>query len=385
MDADAINSGAVGLLDHELALLKELVTPDSGTGDEAGNAIVVGVVERELAQLGAEVERVVAPGAGVQLVGRFRGAAPDAGKAILSAHLDTVFPRGEAAKHPFRVEGDFAYGLGVSDCKGGVVVALGAVKLLRDLSALPLRRELALVFTCDEEKGSPVGRELIRREAADANAVYGLEPARGGNGVITYRPGYVTARVVVRGRKAHAFNGYANGVSAPFALSHALVALEKMNDAQKGILYTPYGLSSGNDLGSVVDRAEVGILVPLFDKTYLSIIRKNLAEDLVKVVADYGATAEVVIDESAGAILERNAGTVALFESVREAGAAIGQDVPEERASAPSDMNIYSDLGVPSVDGLGPYTYGMHVLDEHVRVSSLPEKTALVAAALMKG
>lgn len=364
-----------------IEFLGKLVAIDSPTNDVEGNAAVAALVETELKTLGAAVERIEYPGVGVHLVGRLPCGHPGAKKLILSAHMDTVFPRGEVAAHPFRIEGDNAYGLGISDCKGGVAVAIGVVKKLQTEGRMP-DDDIVFVFTCDEEKGSPTGSEVIRREARGAAACYGFEPARGGNGVITYRPGYVTARIRVRGVKSHAFNGYDKGVSAPFVLAKALVALEKLNDAEKGILYTPYDVSSGKDLGSVVDRAETGILVPLFDKDYLAVIEKNLADDIVKVIEAEGATAEVEINRSAGMIMQRTEATVRLYERLREAGARLGIEVPEEKAFAPSDMNEYSDLGVPTVDGLGPYSFGLHVLDEHIRLSSVEEKISLVAEAI---
>ena len=54
------------------------------------------------------------------MVGRIKPANAE-GKIIISAHLDTIFHAGDAEKHPFRIEEGYAYGLGIADCKGGVV------------------------------------------------------------------------------------------------------------------------------------------------------------------------------------------------------------------------------------------------------------------------
>ena len=50
----------------------------------------------------------------------------------------------------FRIEGDMAYGLGSGDCKGGVVVAITAVRLAQQLGLLP-NKEIFLMFNCEEE------------------------------------------------------------------------------------------------------------------------------------------------------------------------------------------------------------------------------------------
>ena len=47
----------------------------------------------------------------------------------LSGHVDTVWPEGTLAAMPFRVDGDRAYGPGVYDMKGCLVVMLEAIRL----------------------------------------------------------------------------------------------------------------------------------------------------------------------------------------------------------------------------------------------------------------
>ena len=40
------------------------------------------------------------------------------------AHMDTVYLKGMLAKQPFRIDGDRAYGLGISDDKQGIALIL---------------------------------------------------------------------------------------------------------------------------------------------------------------------------------------------------------------------------------------------------------------------
>ena len=98
-------AGAAELLPRQLALLERICSLDSGTGNEAGNAAVIELLLPVLAELGAQVERVTEPGLGTHLVARIRPEQPR-GKALLAAHLDTVFGPGFAEKHPC---GGFCY------------------------------------------------------------------------------------------------------------------------------------------------------------------------------------------------------------------------------------------------------------------------------------
>ncbi len=94
---------------------------------------------------------------------------------FLSAHLDTVFPAGTAARSPFRIERNLAYGPGVGDIKGGIVQMLYALKALRDLhlDAPPI----VVFLTGDEEIGSIRGRPHIENIARASSWVLVMEPS----------------------------------------------------------------------------------------------------------------------------------------------------------------------------------------------------------------
>ena len=154
--ARIVRAGAEEMLPRQLALLEQICAIDSGTGNEAGNAAVTGLLEPVLSELGARTERVREPGLGTHLGARVRPEQPR-GKVLLAAHLDTVFGPGFAEKHPFHIEGEWAHGLGAGDCKSGVLISLFGALILKKAGLLP-PWELTYLFTCDEETGSRSGR-----------------------------------------------------------------------------------------------------------------------------------------------------------------------------------------------------------------------------------
>ena len=131
-------TGAEEVLPRQLALLGELCARDSGTGLEAGNEAVRQLLRPLLEELGAQTEEVPAPGLGKHLVARVRPEGAVQGRALLAAHLDTVFGPGAAAAHPFRVEGDWAWGLGAGDCKSGVLISLFGALILQKAGVKPV-------------------------------------------------------------------------------------------------------------------------------------------------------------------------------------------------------------------------------------------------------
>ena len=108
-----------------LATVKQLVDIDTGTGQAAGLKTVSAVLVERLKALGATVETTPAtPSAGDNIVGTIKGNGTKT--FLLMIHYDTVFGPGTAAKRPFRVDAERAYGPGVADAKGGVAMVLHA-------------------------------------------------------------------------------------------------------------------------------------------------------------------------------------------------------------------------------------------------------------------
>jgi hypothetical protein len=108
--------------------LERLVNIDSGTGDAGGLGKVGAFLVARLRELGAKVETTsAAPSAGSSVTGTLRGKGTR--DLLLMIHVDTVFAPGEAARRPFRREGNRAFGPGVADAKGGVAIILLRLRL----------------------------------------------------------------------------------------------------------------------------------------------------------------------------------------------------------------------------------------------------------------
>lgn len=97
---------------------------------------------------------------------------------VLSGHIDTV-PRGTQpwTRDPFggEVEGNFLYGRGSNDMKGGVGVNLFMAEVLRDLG-INLRGDLIIETVCDEEFGGVNGTIAARVKGYNADAAIITEP-----------------------------------------------------------------------------------------------------------------------------------------------------------------------------------------------------------------
>jgi glutamate carboxypeptidase len=71
-----------------------------------------------------------------------------------------------------------------------------------------------------------------------------------------------------------------------------------------------------------------------------------------------------------------------VFARAKALGAELGLTLAEGKTGGGSDANFVAPLGVPFLDGLGAVGDGAHSEREYVRLESLPERTALLAAIL---
>ena len=226
---EQIQAKAEQYMPEAISLLQKFCDIDCGTGNIPGNTKVLELVAGRLNHMGAQVEYKEAGIYGRHIVGRINPGNPN-GKIILNAHLDTVFSEGDVLKYPFHIEGDEAYGLGSSDCKGGVVISLYSIQILKELGMLP-DYEIVLLYNCDEELGSPSGRGLFAEEAGTARYVICFEPSREDDGILTYRQGSATAKIEAFGKQAHSAKFW-EGVSASAGLVKVLSKLLDYNDDQ---------------------------------------------------------------------------------------------------------------------------------------------------------
>jgi len=120
---------------------------------------------------------------------------------LITPHLDTV-PAGHGWHHnPFGAEirADRIYGLGASDCKGNLAVALEAMHSLCE-ERIPLSYDLVFAATADEECGSTYGlRPLLDKGLLDVNAVVVLD-ADDFN-IIIAQKGLLHVTVTIDGKK----------------------------------------------------------------------------------------------------------------------------------------------------------------------------------------
>lgn len=360
-----------GILE-DLRAFVEMESPsdDKRRTDEFGDFLSTFIKSR----LDARVEPITQPKYGNHLrmeVGPQDGQRP----ILILGHFDTVWPAGTLAQMPFRLDGRFAYGPGILDMKGGLVLGIHALRALQ--RSEQLRAPVVFLFTSDEELGSPSSRALIEKEAGRARAVLVLEPAAAG-ALKTARKGVGIFRVEIEGLAAHAGSNPELGVSAIDELARVVLDLHGLTDAATGTTVN-VGVVSGGTRANVTAAAATAQV----DLRVTTLAEAQRMEETILGLQPHHPKARIVVT---GGInrppMERTAGVAALYEMAEGIAAGLGFELPEASVGGASDANFVTPLGVAVVDGLGAVGDGAHATTEHVEVDVLPLRAALIAGLI---
>ncbi len=359
-----------------LELLRVLVETESPTRDEDANLKLAEVLGTALEEVGGRVERIRVPGLGVHLLARFRGTGKAASSPLLVVgHMDTVHAVGTLERLPFAVCEGKVQGPGIYDMKAGLAVSLSALRLLSE-EGVGLGSDISFLITCDEEIGSPTSRDRIASEARASRVALVVEPSAPGGAAKTRRKGVGAYVLKVTGRSAHAGIEPEAGASAVHEIAHQICRIRKMADPGAGTTIN-VGVIAGGTRANVVADAALGRI----DVRFWSIEEGMRVDgELRALVAEDSRCALRLSGGINRGALEKTEVSARLFEMASSTAGELGFCLGEQETGGGSDGNITAAAGCPTLDGLGPDGGGAHTLNEHVLLSDIPRRIALMAA-----
>ena len=356
--------------------IRGLVDIESPSHDVEQSKRVVDRIVNEARGVGLdlEIERVSAPSYGDHLVIR---AFPGEGKNILLlGHTDTVHPVGTCGHNPTRIDDGKFFGCGIFDMKSGVALMIEALRYFAGSGERP-SRPIAIMLSCDEEVGSFTGRELVEREARNAEVCLVFEPSAQGR-VKTGRKGTGMFTVKAHGIPAHAGLEPEKGASAILEIARQIAKLSELNDADAGTSVNVCTVRGGTTTNVIPEHAECAV-----DVRFTSADEARRVESAINQLRPCDSRVSL---EITGGInrppLERNEAVIALYEKARSLGASFGYEVGEAQVGGASDGNFVAALGVPVLDGLGVAGEGAHTLHEHILVDDIAKRATLLTMLL---
>jgi glutamate carboxypeptidase len=365
--------------DEMVARLRTLVEHESPSTDKPRLDLLAEHLAERWEFLGAVVSVIDNPVRGNHLCISLPSIVPErrAAPILLLGHLDTVWPVGTLARRPFSIAEGRAMGPGVYDMKGGLVIAEFALRAIAEL-ALPLSHPVTVMLNSDEEIGSTTSRGLIEAEAAAAVAVLVLEPATPQGALKTARKGVGGYVVEVTGRAAHAGVAPEEGVSAIEELAHQILRLHQMTDLASGTTVNVGLIEGGTRPNVVAAEASARIDVRVWTRE-----EADRIDTAIRALQPANAATQLVVNGGFERFpMERGEGTLRLYAAAQRAGQSLGLSLQDAASGGGSDGNFTAAMGIPTLDGLGAVGNGAHAEHEFVRISSLPERAALLAALL---
>lgn len=357
-----------------LAGILRWIRIESPTYDPAAVNRMMDAAADEMSVLGAEIERIPGRDGYGDCLRATVGGERDGPGILVLGHLDTVHPVGTLETSlPVRREGDRVYGPGTFDMKGGMYLAVHALRETlrqRGKPTLPV----TFLFIADEEVGSPSTRAMIEAEARRHRCVLVPEPSRGDTAV-TGRHAFQRFRVTAYGRPAHAGATNRQGRSAISAMAQLIGRIEAMSDFERGETYAVGVVQGGQWVNVVPIECHAQVLCVSPTEESVAAVRRNMLAlageiDGVRIAVEPGPVRP---------LFRAHDGTMALYDQARRLAADIGFDLRHGQFGGGSDGNFTGALGIATLDGLGVNGGGAHTHEEHLLVSSLAPHARLIA------
>jgi glutamate carboxypeptidase len=378
---DKVLAAANAGRDGAIALLKQIVNIDSGTGDVAGGNKVAAILAERFKALGGEVRVAPAEKTGFagNLVAVFHGTGK--GRILIVAHIDTVFGPGTAAKRPFTIIGTRAHGPGVQDCKAGVTSTFAALKILHDLNYRDYGT-ITVILDGSEEQGSPGSTKLIKALAAQSDAEFNMEGGFQPDSMIVWRKGSSNIRIDVAGREAHAGVAPQDGRNAITELMHQLAAIDgAFPHSGEGTTVNVTLIQGGERTNVIPDHAQATLnarfrkdadFTAVLDKIK-QIAAKTVVPDTHVTVATDPAFPPMTASPDQDAMVAR---AKAIYGELGKTLGGIGSGGASESALAVS-------VGTPALDGLGYVGADNHSDRETMDLTSVVPRIYLLTRLLM--
>jgi glutamate carboxypeptidase len=356
--------------------LRGWVECESPTFDALAVERMLDLATRDMAIMGASIERIAGRQGFAGCV-RARFPHPDQGQPgiLIAGHLDTVHPVGTLEQLRWRREGNQCFGPGIFDMKGGNYLSLEAIRQLARASLVtPL--PITVLFTPDEEVGTPSTRDLIEAEAGRQKYVLVPEPARPHNGVVTGRYAIARFNLEAIGKPSHAGATLSSGRSAIREMARQILAIDAMTTEDCTF---SVGIVHGGQWVNCVATNCRGEALSMAKR------QADLDRGVERMLALSGTANDVTFKVTRGVtrpVWEPNAATLALYDKARGVARQLGIELSHGSAGGGSDGNFTGAMGIPTLDGLGVRGADAHTLNEHIEVDSLAERGRLMAGLL---
>ena len=296
------------------------------------------------------------------------------------AHTDTVHEKGIFGENPVTRLEDRIIAPGVIDCKGGIAIAMLAMKALHRHG---YRKHLRLLLTSDEEVSNILGgqEELDFFTSRCAGFPYAINcETSEKDEVVISRKGIIKCRIDIQGIGGHSGIHYFECKNAIAEAAHKIIALEGQS-RPGGITYS-CNLIQGGVLPNIIPDS-CSVTVDIRVPRHADI---ETAENTLRQIAEtsyIGSTSATLVPISKRPPMEKNPATDELFADLLAVCHKynLGSLTPVESGGG-SDSCYTQAAGIPSICGMGGCGGFCHTNKEYILTESIPLRAKILAAFL---
>jgi glutamate carboxypeptidase len=362
--------------DELLSRLEIYTNIDSSTRCKEGVNQLSRVIEKECREAGLTVLRYKQ-----DAVGDFLEITAGCGrkKILLLGHMDTVFQAGTVADRPFTRKGNYVYGPGVLDMKGGVSIIVEVMKDM--LTDIPADCRVTAFLNSDEETGSKYSENYIKEQASTSVAVLSFEGAKPAT-LTTERKGIIPFDLELTGIDTHSGVNYHLGSSAIEAAACKIKKLYALRDNKRGITVNVGLINGGNARNIIAQKVRMEGEIRYFVREDRAYIMGCLSE--IVNMPDVPNTSTIIHISSDRPPLTADDRCVRLFEVACYESEMLGRQLSPRKTGGGGDASFAAMYPIPVLDGLGPEGEDSHTEKEFVLVDSLSFKAELASRIIRK-
>lgn len=305
----------------------------------------------------------------------------DAKPIVFSGHYDLALLDG-AYGSKFEIKDGKAYGSGVLDMRGGIMISLFVIKAL--MNAGYKERPIKIIFAGDEEISHANARagEIMQKEAEGGYIAFNMETGLIDNSLCIGRKGRTEYVVDIEGVEAHAGNDFESGRSAIIEMCYKLLKIAELTDAEAGTTVNP-GVINGGTIANAVPK-DCEAIIDIRYKTAQeydrvnSEIKKILSETFVDgTTTKYEVTSEMPAYETTEDVLK-------FYDFVKKTAEKYGlEEVRSKHLGGVSDASYVTLAKTPCICSFGIQGQWNHTVREYAVVDSIKSRAKLISGVIL--
>ena len=317
----------------------------------------------------------------VGILGKDRPGAP----VIFSGHIDTVHRTGSfGGPDPFKIEDGKAFGPGVLDMKGGIIISLYVIKALNEIGYKD--HPIKIMYAGDEEGGHQ-GTDVCQffyDESKGALCAFNMETGHITNALCVGRKTGCGIKAVVHGLGGHSGNEFTKGHNAVHESVLKCAQLIPLTDLSVGTTVTVSVITSGGNTNrtTIPERSEFEVDIRFCSKELGDAVLAK-AEEVMKKTFVPGTTTEYTVTRSNLLPFQPNPQMLRLHTLLNTVAKENGfPEFGQIQLGGASDAGAIAAAGVPVLCSCGVIGEFNHNIHEYAVVDSMFSRAKIYAMAV---